>query len=94
MFVVLAHAVLELPGQICAHLAASFLLAVLLGFFAFFVPDGLGVQEGALVVLLMPVVPSEVAAVLVVAGRIWQTAVLLICGAIGAVSLAGRRPRA
>ena len=47
-------------------------LASAMGFFAFFVPAGLGVQEGTLLIILTPLV-GELAAVIVVLFRLSQT---------------------
>lgn len=92
MFVLMAGAVLDLEAGLAGHLALAWVLASFSGFIAFFAPAGIGVQEGALLLLLALVLPPEQAAVLTVAARIWQTAALLLAAGLGAILLA-TRPR-
>ncbi len=47
----------------------------------------LGIQEGAFLILLAPVLPADQAAVLTVAARIWQTLVMLLDAGIGGLVL-------
>lgn len=49
-------------------------LAATVGFLSFFAPGGLGVQEGALIILLDPFIGSSNAAILAVASRFIKTA--------------------
>ncbi len=80
LFVLCAHGLLELPVGVAAHVAASFLLSALAGFLAFFAPGGIGVQEGAMLLLLAPALPPEQAAVITLAARAWGTLLDLVLG--------------
>jgi len=64
-----------------------FALSWLIGFIVFFVPGGLGIREGVLVLLLSPVVPNDQAIVVALLARVlWWLTTFLIAG-IGAVWL-------
>jgi uncharacterized membrane protein YbhN (UPF0104 family) len=52
------------------------------GFFAVFAPAGLGIREGALLVLLTGVLGAPQAALLAVLGRCWQTGIEVIAAAV------------
>jgi glycosyltransferase 2 family protein len=91
MFVLLASAILDIPTQIYAHLALGFVLATISGFIAFFAPAGIGVQEGILFLFLSQVLPSDQAAMLTIAARIWQTFALVLGAGVGALLLARRK---
>lgn len=80
LFVLCAEGLLDLPAGVSGHLAASFLLSALAGFLAFFAPAGIGVQEGAMLLLLAPAVPPEQAAVITLAGRVFGTLIDLVLG--------------
>ncbi|NMB74672.1 MAG: DUF4175 domain-containing protein [Myxococcales bacterium] len=80
LFVLCAHGLLDLPAGVAAHVAASFLLSALAGFLAFFAPGGIGVQEGAMLLLLAPALPPEQAAVITLAARAWSTLLDLLLG--------------
>jgi glycosyltransferase 2 family protein len=88
MFVLLAASLLDLDPALSGHLAMAFILATFSGLIAFFAPGGIGVQEGALLLLLAPVLPPDQAALLTVAARIWQTVALLLDAGIGALVIA------
>ena len=83
---------LSLPGSPLV-LGPAFAAAYVLGYLALFAPAGLGVREGALVVLLSPTVGAGPAALAAVVARVWTTVVEVIPA--GAFWLAGiARPRA
>jgi uncharacterized membrane protein YbhN (UPF0104 family) len=69
-------------------LTASFLFAGWIGILSLFAPGGLGVREGVLLLALKLVLPAAVAAVIVLAARLWTTAGELIC--VGIVFLLDR----
>lgn len=80
LFVLCVQGLLDLPEGVAGHMAASFLLSALAGFLAFFAPGGIGVQEGAMLLLLAPALPPEQAAVITLAGRAWGTLLDLVLG--------------
>ncbi|HUU00825.1 MAG TPA: hypothetical protein VM425_05220 [Myxococcota bacterium] len=92
MFALLASSLIDLPTGLIGYLALAYILSTLSGFLALFAPAGIGVQEGALLLLLTPVLPGEQAAVLTVAARIWQTTMLLIDAGVGGLALWLIRP--
>ncbi len=92
MFALLASGLLNLPAGLTGYLALAYIVSTLSGFLAIFAPAGIGVQEGALLLLLAGVLPGEQAAVLTVAARIWQTAMLLIDAGLGGLALWPIRP--
>lgn len=49
------------------------------GFLAFLTPAGLGVREGALTLLLAPLLPAPLPALVALLARVWWTAAELIC---------------
>jgi hypothetical protein len=87
MFAWMSTAILNLDASLGGYLALAWVLATFSGFIAFFAPAGIGVQEGALLLLLSPILPPEQAAVLTVAARIWQTVVVLLTAGVGALLL-------
>ena len=91
MFVLMSTAILGLDARLAGYLALAWVLATFSGFIAFFAPAGIGVQEGALLLLLSPALPPEQAALLTVAARIWQTVVVLATAGVGALLLVTRR---
>jgi hypothetical protein len=94
VFGFLVYELLPLPPGLHAHLGLSFVLGVLSGFLVFFAPAGLGVQEGAMLLLLAPALPPEQAAVVTLAGRLWNTVLDVLLGLLGGLALTrvGRRP--
>ncbi len=73
-------------GTLLPYLLASFPLAYVVGYLSFVTPGGLAVREGALVLLLAPVLGSGTATLLALALRLWQ--VILELAAAGTVALA------
>ena len=72
-----------------------FAASCMLGILAFMTPSGLGVREGAFVLLLRPFMPSEVAVMVAFGARFWMICVEVIGIGIGGamVSLYGKRLR-
>ncbi len=61
------------------YLTGSFLLAGWAGILSLLAPGGLGVREGVLLVGLEMILPAAVAAMVVLAARLWATAGELLC---------------
>jgi hypothetical protein len=51
--------------------ASALALAFFIGFVVFFFPGGIGIREGALLLLLSPILPPEVAVLAAVGSRLW-----------------------
>jgi hypothetical protein len=68
---------------------STFSMAWVIGFLAFLTPSGLGVREGALAVLLTPLLPAPLPAVVALASRIWWTLGDLV--SVGVAGLVRRR---
>ena len=85
----LAQSMLDLPFSSLPAVGLAFVLAGLAGFLVFFVPAGLGVQEGIMLLLLSPHMPTADAAALTLAARLFQIVVLLIGAGLGASLLPG-----
>jgi hypothetical protein len=60
-------------------LAGAYAVAYVLGFFAFFVPGGLGVREGLLSVLLKTVMPQGVSLLIAFLLRLLVTIIEMVC---------------
>jgi uncharacterized membrane protein YbhN (UPF0104 family) len=89
--VLLATALVPVAWSDAPMLGTAFLAATLAGFLAFFTPGGLGVQEGAMALLLGLVLPADQAALLTVVARIWQTIATLLAAGLGGLALIGRK---
>lgn len=76
-FATLAFALTAYRGAEAAallpHLVAAFPVAYAIGFASLITPSGLGVREGALVLLLAPVMPAGIVTVIALAMRLWTT---------------------
>lgn len=77
-FFFFAHSLYPLPLHLLPALAGIVTLSLIAGFLAPFAPNGLGVREGLLVLLLSQYLPVPVAAIISLASRLWLTAVELI----------------
>lgn len=84
-FFLLLDALHPTPPRLILYLAGSFSFASLVGMFSIFVPSGLGVREGVLIIMLSQVMPAEVAITASLGARLWFTLAELI--AIGTVRL-------
>ena len=78
---------IDTPPSALPTLAGAFCLANVAGFLAFFAPAGVGVREGILMVMIGQVLPAPQAALVVVAARIWQTAMDLLTAGVGMILL-------
>lgn len=70
------------PGEMI-YLACTFALAYWAGFVTLVFPGGVGVREGVLLTLLLPVFPGDVALAISVSSRLW-----MICAELPALLLA------
>lgn len=92
-FWLFCHAVLG-PSAPGAWLAVTaYVASYIVGLLAVFAPGGIVVREGALVVLLSPVIGAQPALVLAVASRLWQIALEVLAAgvAVGADWISHRR---
>ncbi|OQA43633.1 MAG: hypothetical protein BWY52_01817 [Chloroflexi bacterium ADurb.Bin325] len=64
------------------YLTATWVGAYLIGFLSLLTPSGLGVREGALVLLLSPLLPAAVAAVVALVARLWMVVVELAAAGV------------
>lgn len=77
-FFVFVRAIHPTPVGDGLYLLGAFSLAALAGMASVFAPSGLGVREGALMLLLAPVLPVGVAIVVALASRLWFTGTELV----------------
>jgi uncharacterized membrane protein YbhN (UPF0104 family) len=76
------------PAQIWAlapHLIVIYPVAYAVGFISFLTPSGLGVREGALYLLLAPLVGGGAVTVLALAMRVWTMLGELLAAGVGAL---------
>lgn len=74
-FMVFVNSIVSVPWSQYLSLTAAFAFSYTLGFLAIFVPGGLGVREGILVLLLSHYFPLPVATLISLFSRLWMTAV-------------------
>lgn len=72
-FVALVGAVHRVTATDAIVLVATYTLAGILGILAIFVPSGIGVREGVIILVCSRMMPVEVAAVVAINARIWAT---------------------
>ena len=76
------------PGEMWAlapHLIAIYSVAYAIGFVSFLTPSGLGVREGALYMLLAPLLGGGAVTILALAMRIWTTLGELVAAGVSAL---------
>jgi uncharacterized membrane protein YbhN (UPF0104 family) len=82
-FLVFIEAMAEASFDMYPSLTGAFAFAFNIGFLALFVPGGIGVREGLLVLLLSSMFPTffpvPVATLISLVARLWVTAVELLC---------------
>lgn len=88
-FALLASAVTAITPQQFLALVATWAAAYVIGYLSLFTPNGLGVREGVLVLVLGPLFPAPVPTVIALASRVWMVAGELI-GAAAALVARGR----
>jgi hypothetical protein len=86
-FALLAAAVTPITATQFAALVATWIAAYVVGYLSLLTPGGLGVREGAMIVLLAPLFPAPVPTVLALTARLW-----VIIGEVAgaAIALAAR----
>lgn len=88
-FYALAYGIgVAVPGENVSamlHLLPLYPVAYAIGFLSFLTPSGLGVREGALYVLLAPLLGGGNATMLALAMRIWTTLGEVVAAGIGAL---------
>ncbi len=90
-FYLLASSVYPVPSQLLPAAAAAFGLAGAITYTLAFTPGSLGVQEGALALVLTPLLPTPLPAVLALLARLWMTAAFLVL--LGLAPLLRRNPQ-
>lgn len=88
-FAALVRGLAPVEWPAATYLVASWAAAYVIGYLTLLTPAGLGVREGALALLLMPVVPAGVAAVIAIVARLWMVAGEVL-GAGAALVVRGR----
>lgn len=73
-FFLFINSIYGIGAEHILYLAGAFSAASLIGMFSVFVPSGLGVREGVLILMLAPIVSVEAAIVISFASRLWYTA--------------------
>jgi hypothetical protein len=95
-FFLLVSSVRAMPLKLWLVLPSVFSMAWVVGFLAFLTPSGLGVREGALALLLAPLVPAPLPVVVALLARLWWTVAelisVLIATLLGATDSASFRP--
>ena len=87
-FYLFVDSVYPVAPQYILFLTGALAISSTLGLIAIFAPSGLGVREGALVYLLLFMMPPPVAVIISILTRIWMT--LIEIGLIGMVYLLGQ----
>ena len=72
-FAALVRALTPLQPGHTLYLVASWAAAYVIGYLSLLTPAGLGVREGVLAVLLFPIMPQPIAAVVAIMARLWMT---------------------
>ncbi len=88
-FAALVRALTPLDWPAAPYLVASWAAAYVIGYLTLLTPAGLGVREGVLAVLLFPIMPPGVAAVIAIMARLWMV-VGEVLGAGAALAVRGR----
>ncbi len=78
-FFLLAKGVYPIGWNLCLPIAGAYPAAWLVGFLSLITPSGIGIREGALVVLLSPLLSAPMAVALSLLARVWTTTYEGIC---------------
>ena len=81
-FAALVHGLTGGDAPAAFYLVATWVGAYLIGFLSLLTPSGLGVREGALVLLLSPLLPGAVAAVVAIVARLWMVVVEFLAAGV------------
>jgi hypothetical protein len=83
----------DVLGDRLPRLMAVYPMAFAIGFVSLITPSGLGVREGAIFVLLSPIVGGAHAVVLALGMRVWEIVLDAVAAAAAVLSLGRRRDR-
>lgn len=78
-FFFVVRSLVGVPFSLVPEMAAIFTISYLAGFLAIFTPNGLGVRESLLTVLLSAYMPMPVAIITAAVARVWLTVAELLC---------------
>ena len=92
-FFLFINSIYRIGTEHILYLAGAFSAASLIGMFSVFVPSGLGVREGVLILMLAPIVSVEAAIVISFASRLWFTATELTGVGASWIFMRGHVPR-
>lgn len=92
-FFLFINSIYRIGAEQILYLAGAFSAASLIGMFSVFVPSGLGVREGVLILMLAPIVSVEAAIVISFASRLWFTATELTGVGASWIFMRGVMPR-
>lgn len=73
-FAALVRGLTPLAWPAATYLVAAWAAAYVIGYLTLLTPAGLGVREGALTLLLLPIMPAGAAAVVAIVARLWMVA--------------------
>lgn len=90
-FAALVHGLTGGDAPAAFYLVATWVGAYLIGFLSLLTPSGLGVREGALVLLLSPLLPGAVAAVVAIVARLWMVVVEFLAAGVALLLRTGSR---
>jgi uncharacterized membrane protein YbhN (UPF0104 family) len=85
-YAALVRSLTTLQPAAVPYLVACWAAAYVIGYLSLLTPSGLGVREGVMVLLLAPILPAPVAAVVAIVARLWMVAGELL-GVGGALAL-------
>lgn len=71
-YAALVRALTPFPVAITPHLVAAWTAAYVVGFLSLLTPSGLGVREGVMILLLNPVLPQPLPALVAIVARLWM----------------------
>ncbi len=71
-YAALVRALTPFPVTVVPHLAAAWTAAYVIGFLSLLTPSGLGVREGIMILLLNPILPPPLPALVAIVARLWM----------------------
>ena len=85
-FAALVRAFVPISWSTVPYLVACWGVAYLAGYLSLITPSGLGVREGAMALMLAPVLPAPAVPVVVVAARLWMLLAELLGAAVALIA--------
>jgi hypothetical protein len=85
-FAALVRAFVPVSWSTVPYLVASWAVAYLAGYLSLITPSGLGVREGAMALMLAPVLPGPAIPVVVIAARLWMLLAELLGAAVALIA--------